>query len=98
MSFLKAKSQKTELEKAIDSILIEMSCFSANDPQYNDLLGKLERLHKLNSNEKKEHRSVSPDALLAVIGNLTGIGMILGYEQAHVVTSKALGFVTKPKV
>jgi hypothetical protein len=32
-----------------------------------------------------------------VIGNLTGILLILNYERAHVVTSKAIGFVLKPR-
>jgi hypothetical protein len=41
---------------------------------------------------------VSPDTIAVVAGNLLGIILILGYEKADVITTKALGFVLKGRV
>ena len=41
---------------------------------------------------------ISPDTLLVVGGNLLGILLILNFEKADIVTSKALGFVLKGRV
>lgn len=44
------------------------------------------------------HQAQKPldrNALLAVAANLAGIGLIVGHERLHVLTSKAIGFVTK---
>jgi hypothetical protein len=38
-------------------------------------------------------KRVSPDTLAAVAGNLLGIIVIVGYENKHVITSKALSFL-----
>jgi hypothetical protein len=40
-------------------------------------------------------KRVSKDTLVLVAGNLLGIVVILGYEKAHVVTSRAMNFVMK---
>lgn len=38
---------------------------------------------------------VSVDTWAIIAGNLAGIVLILGYEKANVITSRAIGFVTK---
>ena len=57
-----------------------------------DQIAKLYELKKHNASER-----VSKDTLYTVVGNLTGILLILNYERMHVVTSKAVGFVMKPR-
>jgi hypothetical protein len=39
----------------------------------------------------------SPETLALIGGNLAGIVMILGYERANIITSKAFGLLTKLK-
>lgn len=46
----------------------------------------------------KSDWKVSPDTLLVVAGNLLGIVLILTYEKANIVVSKALNFVLKGRV
>jgi hypothetical protein len=48
--------------------------------------------------EAQRTNKLSADTITTVIGSLAGIGMILSYEHVNVITSKALGFVMKPKV
>jgi len=40
-------------------------------------------------------KRVSPDTLILVAGNLLGIVIILGYERANVITSRAMNLVMK---
>jgi hypothetical protein len=46
----------------------------------------------------KNNWKVSPDALLAFFGNLTGILLILNFEKLDIIRSKAIGFVMKGKI
>ena len=45
-----------------------------------------------------DKKRISPDTMLIVGGNLVGIMMILGYEKANVLTSKALGMILRGRV
>lgn len=48
-------------------------------------------------NALKHFKRPSTDTMLIVGANLLGILIIVGYERANVVTSKALGFLRQPK-
>lgn len=58
------------------------------------LATSLQEYDKLNKSEWQ----VSPDTLLVVAGNLLGILLILTYEKADIITSKALNFILKGRV
>ena len=92
----KTDPDATTLQDQIDSILLQMEQEEGNSPEFDGLLTQLERLYKLQAPEKA--RRVSPDAIVAVAGNLLGIVLILNYERINVVTSKALSFVIKSKI
>lgn len=81
------------LEKAIDKLLLAMDKIENNTPEYTMMVERLERLYKLKAIDAP--RRVSPDAIATVAANLVGILLIIGYEHANVVTSKALNFVMK---
>jgi len=51
----------------------------------------------LKKQELELNKRVKVDTIAIIAGNIIGIGLILGYERAHIVTSKALGFVLKSK-
>lgn len=59
------------------------------------------RLKNLEIEEKKielgRRFKVSPDTLAIVLGNLVGIAVVVGYERAHVLTSKAFANVLKTR-
>lgn len=59
-----------------------------------------ERSHALNVEELASKKKIkfSPDALLAIAGNLAGIATIILFEKSNVMTSKSLGFVMKSKL
>ncbi len=98
LEFLKRKDKRTELEKEIDDEIEYLRSIACDvedyEQKYDDELTRLERLKKL----KDEKKSISPDTLLVVLANLLGIALILGYEKAGVVTSKAMNFVLRGRV
>lgn len=89
------KTQPTVLDETIDAALSELKELKTNDPAYQTTLDRVKELYKLK--EQNTPKRVSPDTMVLVAGNLAGIVLILGYERAHVVTSKALGFVLKSR-
>lgn len=89
------KVESVKLDAAMNRILDDMDRNDLDSEEYPQLLSYLERLSKLRSNERPGR--VSPDTMAAVAGNILGILIIVAYEQKHVMTSKALGFVPKTK-
>jgi hypothetical protein len=89
------KEATVRLNAAMTHILDEMETFGPDSPEYSAMLGHLERVNALRKSE--DRREVSPDTMFLVIGNLLGILIIVAYEQKHVMSSKSLPFVLKPK-
>lgn len=89
------KDNPNPLQKAIDQVLTEMEGVTADSSEFAKMREQLVELYK--ALPKKEPR-VKLDTLLTVGGNLAGILLILNFEKAHVVTSKALSFVLKTKI
>ena len=90
------KDKRTNLDKEIDSVLEQMSVLEANTDQYKAMRENLSALCEARALIKPS--GPSADAILTVAGSLMGIVLMLGYEQTHVITSKAIGFVLKPRV
>lgn len=85
------------LKEVIDAVQDRLLTLSPESDEFAKTVDQLDKLYKIKSNNKDEDR-VSLNTLIPVIGNLAGIVLILGYERAHVVTSKALSFVLKSRV
>lgn len=91
------KQEHTAVDDQIAEVLALMKTEDAQSEQYSALLTTLERLHKLKLSSEPEKKSVSPDAIVAASASIAGIVLILGFEKANVLTSKAMSFVFKPK-
>ena len=94
----KTKEERPGLDQAIDLALAKLQEHEPDSDEYAKITDQLERLYKLQVPTAEPAKPLSKDAVFAVAGNIIGIGMILGYERAHIITSKALGFVIKSKV
>lgn len=90
----KPKSETLKFDNVIDKTLDELLEYDSNSDEFQKNLDYLERLKALTS---KDEKRVSPDTVALILGNLLGIVIIVGYEHAHVVTTKALGFTLKSK-
>lgn len=98
MLIKKTQAKPSALEDAIDNLLSEMKSTDPISDEYGKLVERLDKLHKMKVAEKDNRKRVSADTIVTVGANLAGIVLILGFERAHIVTSKALGFVLKSKV
>jgi hypothetical protein len=85
--------RRSGAQKVIDDLTAQMLTTDPTDPAYAKMAEQLIRLYPLIEQDSKKR--LSQDTLAIVLGNLVGIGMIVWYERAHVVTSKALGFVLR---
>jgi hypothetical protein len=88
--------KKSKLEQEIDHVLDQLATLDADSKEYSKAVKNLDALCKVASYKKDS--SISADTLITVTANILGIVLVLGYEQAHVVTSKALSFIVKPKI
>lgn len=82
-------------DEPINKVLTEMREQPVESQEYAAAISHLETLNKLKAEEGKKR--VSADTMAVVAGNLLGILTIVAYEQKHVMTSKATGFIIKPK-
>jgi hypothetical protein len=87
------KPEKTGLEKVIDDVLNEMDGVNADSDEFAKMNDQLVKLHAMKTTESRPR--ISPDTLASIVANLSGILIIVGHERAHIVTSKALGFIRR---
>jgi hypothetical protein len=81
------------LDSAIEDCLAELRGYDADSPEYSKILKQLTKLYALKALDRPER--ISKDTIAIVLGNLAVAIIIVGHEQAHVVTSKVLGFLVK---
>lgn len=87
------KDKRTELEKEIDKRLDTMVRTAQTPEQVKAVMELMDKRKQLD-----EKKTVSPDTMAVIAGNLLGILLILTYEKANVITTKALGFVLRGRV
>jgi len=92
--FFKQDEKPIDLE--IERVLSKLSNMSPESDGYQKAVTNLKTLYE--SRSQKTTRSINMDTVLTVGGNLLGILLILNYEQAHVVVTKAITFVMKGKL
>jgi hypothetical protein len=93
--FKRKPTDEPSLNNVIMRVLSEMETYGPDSEEYPTMLAYLERLSRVQTEDRP--RRVSPDTMATVAGNLCGILVIVAYEQRHVMTSKGLSFVMKPK-
>lgn len=84
---------KTNLEKALDDLYVELANEEGDTDRYNKLTDQIKKLTKLRKEEKRA--TVSPDTLVLAGANIAGILIIVVAEHHSVIVSKALSFVRK---
>lgn len=87
----KQQDKRTELEKEVDKAVSDLvkSAEKADDVE------KAVRVACEWEKSRNKKPRISPDTIAMIAANLVGIVLILGYEKADVITSKALGFVMR---
>ncbi len=82
------------LNEAITDAFAEMRGHNSDTEEYANASAQMIKLMQL-KDELSSKKRISPETLATIGGNLAGILLILNFEKANVVASKALGFVMK---
>lgn len=88
-----APKEKTRLDKEIDKLVLALGDHKATSVEYGKIVDQLNRLTKIRQEDKPDR--VSPDTWAMIGANLFGIAMITWFERENIVTSKALGFISR---
>ena len=92
------KKEKPILDEEIERVIKLMSTVNPNSDEYTAMTKNLDTLTKAKGSVAATRRRVSPDVIVSGVFSLVSIGCILGYEQLHVITSKAIGFIPRGRV
>jgi hypothetical protein len=93
--FQKPTVEKTGLETTIATLISKMADHEGDSEEYTKMVDNLDTLYKLKAEDKPDR--VDRNTIAIVAGNLLGIIIIVGFEKSHVMTSKALSNLLKPR-
>lgn len=85
------QSDPTSLEQEIERVIAIMSTHEPDSDEYAKMNKQLGTLHERALAEKP--KPLDAATIATISANLAGILLIVGHERAHVITSKAVGFV-----
>lgn len=89
-------NEKNEpIDREITAVFDQMSESGVMAGEYEHMLSHLERLSEVKT--KSRRLRVSPDTVAVVACNLIGVFAVLVFEQKHVITTKWLGQLIKPR-
>jgi len=94
----KPATEPQPVDKAIASVYSKLEAFEPETKEYAKTVKHITELEKIKSISEKKDRFFTPDTMLLVGANLLGILLILNFEHKDVITSKALGFVSKTRI
>lgn len=82
------------LDQAIENAFNELKNHDCDSEEYAGIVSQLKKLHEMKSDNHKT-RPVSYDTLAMIAANLTGIVLVLKFEQTQIVTGRAITLVRK---
>jgi len=82
---------KKTFDQEVTRVLTEMSTMSVDSDEYAKAVKNLEVLCQARSS--KTNSWLSADLIVPAVTNILGLLLVLNYEQLHVITGKAIGFV-----
>lgn len=91
----KTSDETVTVNDLIDHVAAQGAQYDYNTDEFDTAVKQLERLHKLLPDNKGKR--VSADALLAAGANLAGLLLVLNFERAGVITSKAFSLIMKSR-
>lgn len=88
--------KKSALDHQIDDVYEKMMKEEVDSHEHATLLKTLTELYKIK--KEQTHDRVDASTKATIVANLAGIVIVMNHERAHVISTKALSFLLKPKV
>lgn len=77
------------LDEAIAEVYSNMAGFTPDADEYAQMADQLTKLYALKEIENNSWwQRTSPDAVIAASANLLAVGIVVGYEHNHIITTK----------
>ena len=89
------KSQKRTIDQEIERLLEQMETEEVGSENYNKCLNTVKTLTEARAN--KSPRDIDYNTLVMAGANILGILLVLNFERAGTITSKAFSFMIKGK-
>lgn len=89
----KPEKKAHQLDPVIDELLKELNDYPGYSEDYAKRVEQLEKLYKLRDGKTPD--PMSQDTLVVVGGNVLIALILIGFEQKHVITTKAISFFSK---
>lgn len=89
------REDKPSLDVSLAAAHASLQNLDPTSEEYGVVLDRIARLEKMK--DARRRPSISPDTLVMAATNLAGILLILNYERTGIVTTKALGFVSRTR-
>lgn len=86
------------LKDAINRAYADLTMHHADSKEFADIIKHIQTLEELadpNSNLEARKR-IDPNKVIAASASIVAVLVIISYEHAHTLTSKAFGFAPKP--
>ena len=94
------KPEAHELDVTITNLISELAGAETGSEEETRIAGAIKVLMEIRIADRADSRRpvLSPDAIASIAASLLGIGLILGFEKANVITTKAVSFIPKIKI
>lgn len=83
------------IDLEVDNVISKLSNMDPSSAEYTTAVQNLKTLMEARS--KKPARLIEPEVVATVGGSFASVIAILFHERLNVITTKAIGFVIKPK-
>ena len=90
------KPNTLELER--QAVIDTLGYMAPGTDEYEAVLKNLETIDRIQNADKNRRLILDPNTIFSGLISLAGIYMILHYEELRVLSTKALGFVVKPRL
>ncbi len=89
------RDKRSKVEREIDERIIKLMDSANTAQEVQSVIALLTAKYEM---QAIKPRRIKPDTVAVIAANLLGIALILGYEKANVITTKALGFIIRGRV
>ena len=96
MNIFKRKQEKSIFDIETERVITEMGIMHPDEEDYTTAVKNLKTLQEAAA--IKPDPPIKKEAVLAIVGNLAITMLILNFEKADVIATKALSFISKPRI
>lgn len=93
---MQGKHPKKMLDEELERVVTVMKDLDPSEDRYGVMVANLIKLSQARTETFK--REIDVNVVIGAVTNIVSILVILNYDQLHVVSSKAIGLLVKPRI